>query len=162
MYDEHQQRINEVDQIEKHLIMAKAASLTAEEKALSTLDQQLGLPKGKLLLSVVCVCVCVYVCVCVCVSVCLSVCLSVCACMELVLLSFITAGPCELPHHLNESLLQQHHLLVPSKYLITSQPSVAAPQRQLTINWLCYVIEVKLFASDSSIHTQLCQAHIHI
>ena len=38
-----------MDQVEKHLIMAKAASLAAEEKALSTLDQQLGLPKGGLL-----------------------------------------------------------------------------------------------------------------
>ena len=36
-----------MDRVEKHLIMAKAAALAAEEKALSTLDQQLGLPKGK-------------------------------------------------------------------------------------------------------------------
>lgn len=48
MYDEHQRRISEVDQVEKHLLMAKAASLAAEEKALSTLDQHLGLPKGEM------------------------------------------------------------------------------------------------------------------
>ena len=36
-----------MDHVEKHIIMAKAAALAAEEKALSTLDQQLGLPKGK-------------------------------------------------------------------------------------------------------------------
>lgn len=46
MYDEHQRRISEVDHVEKHLIMAKAAALAAEEKALSMLDQQLGIPKG--------------------------------------------------------------------------------------------------------------------
>ena len=47
IHDEHQRRISEVDQVEKHLMMAKAASLAAEEKKLSSLDQQLGLPKGK-------------------------------------------------------------------------------------------------------------------
>ena len=101
MYDEHQRRISEVDHVEKHLIMAKAASLAAEEKALSTLDQQLGLPKGNN--SWYC---------------------------EAIIPCLLTSGPCQLPHSLDESLLQQHHLLVPSNYLITSQPSVAAPQRQ--------------------------------
>jgi len=36
-------------------MMAKAASLAAEEKKLSLLDQQLGLPKGKYLCIVYCV-----------------------------------------------------------------------------------------------------------
>ena len=60
MYDEHQRRISEVDQVEKHLIMAKAASLAAEERALSTLDQQLGLPKGELLTEALCHVVLIY------------------------------------------------------------------------------------------------------
>lgn len=107
-----------MDHIEKHLIMAKAASLAAEERALSSLDQQLGLPKGAEFCAVI-----------------------------VVMLSqlFINPGPCQLPYHLDETLLQQHHLLMPSSYLITSQPSVAAPQRQYKLSPTC-VVDVIWFA----------------
>ena len=47
VHNEHQRRVREIDQVEKHLMMAKAAALAAEEKKLSSLDQQLGIPKGK-------------------------------------------------------------------------------------------------------------------
>ena len=69
-------------------------------------------------------------------------------------------GPYQFPQHLDEALLQQHHLLVPSSYLITSRPPVAAPQRQYKLFTAC-TVDVNCLPC-STIHTQLSQTHIHI
>lgn len=80
--------------------------------------------------------------------------------MAMCLFHIITPGPCQFPQHLDEALLQQHHLLTPSNYLITSRPPVTAPQRQFKLFTAC-TVDVKCL-SCSTVHAQLSQAHIHV
>ena len=54
------------------------------------------------------------------------------------------SGPCQLSRQLDENLLRQHNLLVPSNYLVTTRPSMSGPKRKCVI---CVVVFWMLLVS---------------